>query len=285
LPASNRYTVNYDFPTGVITLSINEAQMNDVGNYTVLADNEVGSDQTSCNAFINQLPNIDSTPMINPDAFRFLEHPTGRAPASREDIENLRPPKVIIPLTDVRLEEGQSVQLACKIEGYPRPKVSKNYYVSNEYKFTSIRKNSISSLKLTWFKDSAILPASTRYTCDYDLNTNVVTLRIDHSLLHDLGSYVVLAENDAGRDQTFCTVFIQEMPNIDQTPMVNPEAFRYLENPPLRKMPEDEGELLEPPVVIIPLQDLQLKEGEAVLLVCKIEGKPPPKVSSLKFCL
>lgn len=98
--------------------------------------------------------------------------------------------------------------------------------------------------------------------------------------MNDLGTYVVLAENEAGRDQTFCTVFIQQMPNIDQTPMVNPEAFRYLDNPQNRRPLEtdDENENLQPPRVIVPLQDLQLTEGGPVLLVCKIEGKPKPKV-------
>jgi hypothetical protein len=102
--------------------------------------------------------------------------------------------------------------------------------------------------------------------------------------MNDLGTYVVLAENEAGKDQTFCTVFIQQMPNIDQTPMVNPEAFKYLEHPPVRKMPDqDDNEVLQPPKVIIPLQDLKMKEGEPVLLLCKIEGNPKPKVSNLKF--
>ena len=35
------------------------------------------------------------------------------------------PPKVIIPLANVNLSEGQPVQLACKIEGLPKPTVRK----------------------------------------------------------------------------------------------------------------------------------------------------------------
>lgn len=99
--------------------------------------------------------------------------------------------------------------------------------------------------------------------------------------MNDLGTYVALAENEVGKDQTYCTVFIQQMPNIDQTPMVNPDAFRFLDNPPMRKQPDrdDEDENVEPPKVVVPLQDLQLKEGETVLLMCKITGKPRPKVN------
>jgi hypothetical protein len=95
--------------------------MNDVGIYAAIAENIVGKDQTQCNAYVNQMPNIDRTPMVNPDAFRYLEQQTDKN--KRPEIENVQPPKVIIPLSNVQLEEGQSVLLACKIEGIPRPKV------------------------------------------------------------------------------------------------------------------------------------------------------------------
>lgn len=105
--------------------------------------------------------------------------------------------------------------------------------------------------------------------------------------MNDLGTYIVVAENEAGSDKTFCSVFIQQVPNIDQTPMVNPDAFKYLEHPPNRR-PHDvdeDNENLQPPKVIVPLQDLQLKEGEPCMLVCKIEGKPKPKVSFIPLYL
>ena len=230
--------------------------MNDVGTYIALAENEVGQDTTNCQAFIKQMPNIDTTPMVNPDAFKYLEHPNQpKSQRKGSDIENMQPPKIIIPLSNVKLEEGQSVLLACKIEGVPRP-------------------------KLTWFKDSVVLPAASRYTTTYDLSSNVATLKIDNAQMNDLGTYIVLAENEAGRDQTFCSLFVQQIPGIDQRPLVNPDAFKYLENPPSRYVPNknDENENLQPPVVVVPLQDLKLNEGEPVLLMCKIEGNPKPKV-------
>ncbi len=138
--------------------------------------------------------------------------------------------------------------------------------------------------KITWFKDSALLPAANRYTTNYDISTNVATLKIDNAQMNDVGSYIALAENIAGKDQTYCNVFVQQMPNIDQTPMVNPAAFKYLEGPKAVRQPEtdDDNENLQPPKVIVPLQDLQLNEGEAVLLMCKIIGKPKPKVRNFE---
>ncbi len=201
--------------------------------------------------------------MVNPDAFRYLESPANSHPRKPSiDADKMQPPKVIIPLSDVKLDEGQSVLLACKIEGHPRP-------------------------KLTWFKDSVILPAATRYTVNYDLSSNVATLKIDNAQMNDLGTYVVLAENEAGRDQTFCSVFVQDTPGIDQRPLVDPDAFKYLENPLNRNAPakDDSNENLQPPVVIVPLKDIQLKEGEPVLLMCKIEGNPKPKVNTSALIL
>ncbi len=129
-----------------------------------------------------------------------------------------------------------------------------------------------------------MLPAANRYTTNYDLSTNVATLKIDNAQMNDLGSYLAFAENIAGKDQTNCSLFVKEIPNIDQTPMVNPDAFRYLEGPKTTNRPietDDDNENLQPPKVIVPLQDLELNEGEAVILMCKIIGKPKPKVINL----
>jgi hypothetical protein len=39
----------------------------------------------------------------------------------------------------------------------------------------------------------------------------------------------------------------------------------------------------QPPIVIIPLTDSMLVEGRPLILLCKIIGKPIPKVYTLKF--
>ncbi len=137
--------------------------------------------------------------------------------------------------------------------------------------------------KISWFKDNAPLPAANRYTTNYDISSNVATLKIDNAQMNDLGTYVALGENIAGKDQTYCSVFVKEIPNIDQTPMVNPDAFRFLEGPKFNRPTEtdDDNDNLQPPKVIVPLQDLELNEGEPVMLMCKIIGKPKPKVCNI----
>jgi hypothetical protein len=125
LPASNRYETDYNLSTRICTLKINNAQKNDLGNYLVLAENKAGRDQTFCKIYIDLLPNVDETPLINPDAFRFLEAPQARQPSydKNDDRNRYYPPRVIIPLSNIRIVEGDSAVLACKIDGYPKPKV------------------------------------------------------------------------------------------------------------------------------------------------------------------
>lgn len=74
------------------------------------------------------MPNVDQTPYVNPEAFKNLEKMPAPLPADESDTE-MKPPKVIIPLTDVKLIEGQPIHLACKIEGVPRPKVNSSFIV------------------------------------------------------------------------------------------------------------------------------------------------------------
>lgn len=134
--------------------------------------------------------------------------------------------------------------------------------------------------KLTWFKDSQPLPAATRYEPDYNFSTCIATLKINNAQKNDLGQYMVLAENIAGKANTACKLFINFLPNIDESPYVNPEAFRLLDSPPNK--PESENEPKEhfiPPKVIVPLSDARISEGENVFLVCKIDGYPKPKVN------
>lgn len=123
------------------------------------------------------------------------------------------------------------------------------------------------------------MPASNRYETDYNLSTDIALLKISNALKNDIGNYLVLAENKAGKDQTFCKLYIKSSPNVDETPLVNPEAFRLLEAVPVQPVDEDnEKEKYFPPYVIIPLTDLTLIEGCGVRLACKIDGYPKPKV-------
>lgn len=115
------------------------------------------------------------------------------------------------------------------------------------------------------------------------MSTCLATLKIDTALKIDMGTYTVLAENRVGRDQTSCKLALTLQPNVDETPLVNPDAFKRLDTPhPPAKLDDDldrdRKEHFLPPKVIVPLSDLRLKEGDNILMMCKIVGKPKPKV-------
>lgn len=146
------------------------------------------------------------------------------------------------------------MDLAAKLEGYPFPTV-------------------------TWFKDNKPLPASNRLVPNYNLNSGIVSLKIADVQMGDAGNYTAFAQNRAGQDQTFCSVYVVEIPAIDNKPMIKPDAFKYLEAPKEAKRPnENESVNYQPPIFIIPLANAKADEGETVQLACKVEGYPKPKV-------
>jgi hypothetical protein len=125
LPASNRYSPHFDVKTGVASLKVNEAQANDSGLYQVAVENIAGSDSTAANLIVDHVPDIDQTPIIDPNAFKYLNAPQSPAPSrDSDDRPQIRPPKVIIPLKDIKVHEDQPVCFMSKIIGYPIPKVN-----------------------------------------------------------------------------------------------------------------------------------------------------------------
>ena len=94
----------------------------------VLAENIAGKADTGCKLFIDLLPNIDESPFVNPEAFKRLDAPPVIPENDKEPKEHFIPPKVIVPLSDARISEGDKVYLTCKIDGYPKPQVY-NYVI------------------------------------------------------------------------------------------------------------------------------------------------------------
>ena len=111
----------YDFNTSVASLRINNAGPGDAGVYTAIATNPLGRAETSARLYTTSVPTIDQTPQVNPDAFKYLEH--SKEPQRKEEDVDYQAPKVIVPLSNHKLKEGESLFLPCKIIGTPKPKV------------------------------------------------------------------------------------------------------------------------------------------------------------------
>lgn len=248
----------YDHSTGVASFKISGSQLNDVGVYTAVAENPVGVADTSARLFIIAESSIDTTPIVHPDAFKYLEKPQPERVQDNDiPLSAMRPPKFVVPLSNAKANEGETLELGAKLDGYPFPTV-------------------------TWYKDNKPLPASNRLVPNYNLNSGVVTLRISDVQKGDTGNYTAHAQNKLGQDQTYCSVYIHEIPSIDSKPMIKPDAFRYLEAPKESKRP-DENERLnyQPPVFVIQLSNANVDEGQPIHIACKVEGYPKPKVNLL----
>jgi hypothetical protein len=136
LPASLRFNTDYVVPTGVCHLNVSGTLLTDCGNYTAVATNAVGKAYTTCQIFVKESGGVDSNPITNPDAFKYLNKPKlhGKYESPAEDsqtdddvpLNRAKPPKVIHGLPNLRQLEGEPVMMACKIDGFPKPTVSLN---------------------------------------------------------------------------------------------------------------------------------------------------------------
>lgn len=110
-------------------------------------------------------------------------------------------------------------------------------------------------------------------------------MKIDDARLVDIGKYLVVAENIAGKDQTSCETFVLNTANVDDKPLIDPSAFVSLEKVP-DPMKYDKPVKVpagKPPKFIVHLPEkVKFKDGERIHLKCKVEGSPAPKVFDFK---
>ena len=150
LPASNRLRTRYDIGTKQVLLQINDVRPQDIGEYLVVATNPAGEDSTVCSlsvvpdkpgvddrGFVPEdkfrnleqprgqaprpleiVPGVDIQPLISPDKFRNLDHisPLVRTEEGQMVVEEQRPPRVTVPLSDADVEELMPVLLTTKID-------------------------------------------------------------------------------------------------------------------------------------------------------------------------
>lgn len=120
--------------------------------------------------------------------------------------------------------------------------------------------------------------ASMRCDFDYNLLTSIATLHIKNTNLTDLATYTVVAENIAGKADTACKLTIDAVPNIDETPYVNPEIFHKLEAGPRRPILNEDTLTKAPFLSVKELKDQVCNEGDTVSFICEVKGYPKPEV-------
>ena len=135
--ASNRFNVIYEPKTGDIEVDIGYVNPTDAGKYECTAENVYGKDDTPTIMFIVEVPNIDYSPETkNPEKFNEIDKPAKlQKEPSLLDL-NMRPPIILIPLSDQKLNEGKPLIFLSKIDGYPKPKVK--LIVFNNFKIVDL---------------------------------------------------------------------------------------------------------------------------------------------------
>jgi hypothetical protein len=91
----------------------------------------------------------------------FLEHPiTKPIKDDSDDVVKYIPPHVIVPLSNVKITEGEPLKLACKIDGYPKPKVlnAKSHFFHPDFFifFLIIYIHSLHGIKIASFYQHAL---------------------------------------------------------------------------------------------------------------------------------
>jgi len=265
LQPSNKIRTRYNPDTKQVLLQIDNVQPEDVGEYLVVATNPAGQDQTA--GALGLLPGP-------PGDEGKGKIPRGQAPKQKEpedqgkrpiklvpgvDMPNApekpgqqRPPRVIVHLTDYIIEELMPIILTTKIDaGSPMA-------------------------TFTWYKDGQPLSEGTRYTTKYDIPNQILTLQIIGGRPADQGTYTARAVNPVGSDETSCKLTIQPVPSIDEgapAQPFEPTAPLSVKAPP--PAPAD-LQRMEPPIVIVPLENKKVKRGTPVLLKATITGRPTP---------
>lgn len=125
MDASNRLRTRYDIGTKQVLLQINDLRPDDVGEYKVVATNPAGQASTQCKlGIIPDRRGVDNTPFIEPERFLNLRPIPSKDRPENESNEPKRPPKVIVPLVDIDMEEQMPVVFVTTIDaGVPMASV------------------------------------------------------------------------------------------------------------------------------------------------------------------
>ena len=95
----------------------------------------------------------------------------------------------------------------------------------------------------------------------------------------DQGTYTVRATNPVGSDETTCKLTIKPTPKTG--PGAQPEQTGPLEVKAPAPTKEEQQQPMQPPKVVVPLENEKVKKGSPVVLKATITGNPTPTVRLL----
>ncbi len=122
------------------------------------------------------------------------------------------------------------------------------------------------------------MTVSERFFIEYfvkEENAVFIIRNVEHD---DAGEYTITARNSSGVGSSTARLRVRLEPSVDDTPLINPDAFQKLELKKPSGTPEDETQTEAHIKIIEPLQDLNVPEGVQAVFTCKIDASPKAEV-------
>lgn len=157
--------------------------------------------------------------------------------------EKVLPPCFVENLQSTQVFDGHEIRLTCKVEGKPVPKIS-------------------------WFHNGINIDNNDEYVITYNPETGCVCLHIVEALPEDQGEYICKATNLAGQATTSATLTVY----VPQEEIVTP----------VKREGEKAKPAAIPPTFVETLQPQTVQDGSQVILTCKINAYPKPKITWYK---
>ncbi|CAL2029366.1 unnamed protein product [Caenorhabditis brenneri] len=142
-------------PDGTCSLTVKESTMSDEGIYRCEAENAHGKAKTQATAHVQMALGKTEKPKMDEG----------------------KPPKFILELSDMSVSLGNVIDLECKVTGLPNPSVK-------------------------WSKDGGPLIEDSRFEWSNEVSKGVYQLRIKNATVHDEGTYRCVATNENGSATT-----------------------------------------------------------------------------------
>jgi hypothetical protein len=132
--------------------------------------------------------------------------------------------------------------------------------------------------KISYLKNDQPIPASARIKTHYNPTTGLVSIKLEDANVYDSGAFKIRVENPYGKAETAGIVYINKAPVIDTRPVIDPDAFKYLPQSPIKKEKPIQEQLMPPNFIVGLPANFKLHEGEPIKLNCQVEGNPKPTV-------
>ncbi|XP_018337981.1 PREDICTED: titin isoform X9 [Trachymyrmex septentrionalis] len=255
LLAGSRVKTIHDF--GFVILEVANCYQRDSGLYTCKATNRHGEATVSCKLQVRgrqgiilepQLPNNFKT---GTESIQKLEESLYKKDEILAEEETPNPPKFIVELKDIEVEEAGPSHFDCRVEPVGDP-----------------------TMRIDWFHNGRPFATGSRVHQINDFG--FISLDMSYTYARDSGEYVCRATNKWGSATTKATITCKSKKTIDfdsQLPMgMSGEKLKELERGPVSQAPAEEAPQ-QPPHFITQIQSTTVDEGEPVRFECRVEPK------------